>query len=325
MKPILILAFSGLLAFGLSACGEKEASQPASQAAVARQTSDPAKAVEAMAAKLRENNVLEAIQLAVPPAQLDEVRAKFKEAMSKEAPSEEDRKAYAEQMTQLTGPDAETALYALLEPQLVKFETEMAAQMPMMVGMGQGFVIQSIQASTELNEVQKKEATEAIGAIAGWLQSAKLTDRELAKKGIAIVVKTARSLDLATLDQVRALDFDHAMGKAGIAFGGLKDILALYGLDLNQSLASTKASVTTKGEGTATVSVAYSLLGKPMTSQSDMVEVDGRWYGKDTAEQITKSLAVEAEEPQVADQAESTDAAAAPAQEEAAPEQAPQQ
>ena len=325
MKPILILAFSGLLAFGLSACGEKEASQPASQAAVAQQTSDPAKAVEAMAAKLRENNLLEAVQLAVPPTKLEAIRAKFKEAMNKEAPSEEERKAYADQMTQLTAPDAEAALYALLEPQLEKFDTEMAAQMPMMVGMGQGFVIQSIQASTELNEVQKKEATEAIGAIAGWLQSAKLTDRELAKKGIAIVVKTARSLDLATLDQVRALDFDHAMGKAGIAFGGLKDILALYGLDLNQALTSAKARVTTKGEGTATVSVAYNLLGKPLTSQSDMVEVDGRWYGKDTAEQITKSLAGETEDVQVTVKTDATDEAQAPAQDEAPVEQAPQQ
>jgi len=290
MKRIVLLVCTGLFALGLVACGDKDASQPASQAAIERQSSDPATAVEAMAAKLHDNQLLEAVQLAVPPAKLDELRAEWRQKMASEAPSEEERADYAAQMAKFTAPDAEAVLYAELEPQLIKFETEMAAQMPMMIGMGQGFVMQSIQASEELDETQKKEATDVVAAIAGWLQGVKLTDRDLAKQSIAIAVKAARDLDLATLDQVRALDFDQTMGKASVMFGALKEVLALYGLDINQSLAGIKASVVSKADGAAKVAVAYSLFGKPLTTQTEMVEVDGRWYGKDTVEKLVAGL-----------------------------------
>ena len=291
MKRIVVLACASLFSLGLVACGGKDKSEPESAAAVARQTSDPAKAVESFAAKLKENNLLEAVQVAVPPAKLDELRAQWKEKTASEVPSEEEKAEFAQQMTKLTAPDAEEALYAELEPLLVKFETEMAAQMPMMIGMGQGFAMQSIQANTDLTEAQKQQATEVVGALAGWLQTARFADRDLAKKGIRIVVKSARDLELKTLDDVRALDFDHALGKASIAFGGLKDVLALYGFDLNQAFSSTKASVVSKENGAAKVAVNYTLLGKPLTMETDMIEVEDRWYGKDTIEQLVSGLA----------------------------------
>ena len=329
MNRIVLLVCTGLLALGLVACSDKDASQPASQAAIERQSSDPATAVEAMAAKLHDNQLLEAVQLAVPPAKLDELRAEWTQKMASEAPSEEERADYVAQMAKFTAPDAEAVLYAELEPQLVKFETEMAAQMPMMIGMGQGFVMQSIQASADLDETQKKEATDVVAAIASWLQAVKLTDRELAKKSIAIAVKTARDLDLPTLDQVRALDFDQTMGKASVVFGAVKDVLALYGMDINQSLAGTKASVVSQADGQAKVAVAYSLFGKPLTTQTEMVEVDGRWYAKDTVEKLVAGLSG-ADDDAVAPASDADasahaqhlqDAADAAAEEEVAPQQ----
>ncbi len=179
MKRIALLACTGLFAFGLAACGDKENSEPASEAAVARQTSDPAKAVEAFAAKLKENNVLEAVQFAVPPAKLDEIRADWKSKMAEETPTEEEKAEFAQNMAKFTAPNAEETLYAELEPLLVKFETEMAAQMPMMIGMGQGFAMQTIQANEELTEAQKQQATEVIGALAGWLQTAKFASGQV--------------------------------------------------------------------------------------------------------------------------------------------------
>lgn len=291
MKRIALLACTGLFVLGLVACGDKGAPEPASKAAIERQTSDPARAVEAFAAQLREDNLLAAVQLAVPPANLEELRAQWTQKMAEDAPSDEERAEYAQQMAKFTAPDAEQALYAELEPMLVKYETEMAAQMPMMIGMGQGFATQAINANEDLDEVQKKQATEVVSALGGWLQGVNLADRELARKSIAIAVKTARALELPTLDAVRALDFDQTMGKGGLVFSGAKEILALYGLDINQSLASTKATVVSKDDGAAQVDVAYSLLGKNLNTRTEMVEVDGRWYGKDTIEQLVSGLA----------------------------------
>lgn len=308
MKRIALLACSGLFVLGLVACGDKGAPEPASKAAVERQTSDPARAVEAFAAKLREDNLLEAVQLAVPPANLEDLRTQWKQKMADDAPSDEERAEYAQQMTKFTAPGAEDALYAEWEPMLVKYETEMAAQMPMMIGMGQGFATQAINANEDLDEAQKKQAAELVSALAGWLQSVNLADRELARKSIAVAVKTARSLDLPTLDAVRALDFDQTMGKGGLVFSAAKEILALYGLDINQSLASTKASVVSKADGAAKVDVSYSLLGKNLNTQTEMVEVDGRWYGKDTIEQLVSGLAGGADAEVDADDADDTDA-----------------
>lgn len=312
MKRIALLALAGLFALGLVACSDKDASAPASPAAIEKQTSDPAKAVDAIVAAMRENRVLEAIQLAAPAAKLDEARAEWKKNMAKEVPSEEDKAEYAAQMSKLTAPDAEQALFAELEPMLAKYETEMAAQMPMMIGMGQGFLMQAVQANEDLDEAQKKQATEVVGALASWLQGVNLADRELAKKAIAITVQAARKIDLPTLDAARALDFDQAMGKAGVAFGALKDVLALYGLDINQTLDSMKTSVISRGDGVAKVSTRFTFLGKPMSTDSEMVEVDGRWYGKESMEKLVSNIAgagSDADDADDADAASDTDAA----------------
>lgn len=293
MKRIALAACTGLLFLGLTGCGEKDAdtSRPAPAAAIERQSSDPGKVIEAIAGKLREDRLLEAVQLLVPPASLDELRAQWLARMKDEPLGDLQPAEYAEQMARFTAADAETALYAELEPWLVKYETEMAAQMPMMVGMGQGFLIQSINADPELDEARKKQNVEVVGAIGSWLQGLDLADRELARKGIAVAVKAARQLDLPTIDAVRALDFDQTVGKAGIALGAVKDILALYGLDLNQTLTSVKANVASRDAGRARVVVTAALLGKSLSGEADMVEVDGRWYGKDTIEQLVQELA----------------------------------
>ncbi|MCO5094258.1 MAG: hypothetical protein RBT79_03455 [Chiayiivirga sp.] len=291
MKRLALLAGAGLISLGLAACGGKDAGEPMSEAKVAQQTADPAGAVEAVAARLKENDLLAAVQLMVPAAKLDELRGDWKQAMAKETPSEEERAEFAANMAKLTAPGAEQALYAELEPALVKFETEMAAQMPMMIGMGQGFAMQGIQASEDMTPAQKQQGIDMINALGGWLQTAKLTDRDLAKKGIGIVVATARQIDLKTLDELRALDFDQAMGKAGVAFGGIKDLFALYGLDMNQSFASLKAKEISREGAAAKVGFSYSFLGKELSGETEMIEQDGRWYGKDTVEQLVKGMA----------------------------------
>lgn len=290
MNRIVLLACTGLLALGLVACGDKDASTPASQAAIERQTADPAAAIEAFAARLREDRLLEAVQVIVPPKNLDLMREEWKKKASE--PFEAgDQAEYAEYMSRLTATDAEARLYSELEPLLVKFETEIAAQLPMFVIMGQGFLSQAINENDEMSAAQKKQAVETVTALGGWLQGVNLADRELARRGIGIAVNTARHLDLPTLDAVHGLSFDQGLAKAGIALAGIKEVLALYGMNINQTLASIKARETARDDaGVATVQIDYTFLGKPMQTEARMVEMDGRWYGEDTVEQITREL-----------------------------------
>ncbi len=290
-KFIATLAIASL--FTLAACNKDEAATPAAEtpASAAKKTDDPVEAVNSILAKIKANDIAGVAALVVPPAKLDELRAKWAKEKAENPASDEEKASFAEQMAKHTAPDAEATLYAELEPKLVEFETQMAPQLPMLIGMGQGFAMQAINENQDLNEAQKKQATDVLGAVAGWAQTAKFGDRDLAKKGIAVVVKTARDLNLKTLDEVEALDFDGLLGKAGIAFGGIKNVMALYGIDMDASLASAKPSLISQEGDTAKVGVTYTLLGKQITSETDLVKVDGRWYGKESLDAIFESLA----------------------------------
>ena len=289
MKRFAMLACASLFALTLTACQKEEAGE--SPAAQARATSDPAEAITAAAKKLKEGDVLAVIQLSVPPARYEKLKTEWKAKMAEDPPSEEEKLEFQGTMAKLTAPGAEDALLAEAEPELVKFDTEIAPQLPMWIGMGQGFVMQSVQANAEMTAAQKKQAGDVIGAMVAWLQGVKLSDRALVKQAINETVKTARALEVTTLDEARALDFEPAMAKFGIAFQGFKNVLKVYGLDLDSTFDSVKTSVISETGDTAKVKVDYSLFGQALSTETDMVKIEDRWYGKDTITQIEKELA----------------------------------
>lgn len=328
MKRFAVLALASFTALALVAC-QKEEQAGETPAATAAATANPADAITATAQKLKSNDVLGVIQLTVPPKHYEKMKADWKADLEKEPITEADRLEFQGMMAKLTAPDAETTLLAEAEPELKKFETEMAAQMPLMVGMGQGFAMQAIQANESLSAAQKKQAGDVVGAIAAWLQGVQFADRALAKQAIGHAVSTARELNLKTLDEARALEFEPAMQKAGVAFKGIKDVLAVYGLKLDEAFDSVKASVVSETGDNAVVKVDYTIFGQPLSFESPMVRIDGRWYGKDTVDQLEKELNKPAEiaapdaapaEPEAAD-AEHSEETEADADAEAAPAQ----
>lgn len=283
MNRFVSLAAAGLLSLGLVACGGGSSSDPAEA------TATPDAAVKASSNALRQNDIGQFVKLVLPEARYNEVKAKY-EARERSVPDASEAAEFAEMMTKLTAADAETALLAELEPHLAQFEAEMAPQMPMMIGMGRGMAVQGIQQNADMSEDQKRQATQLVDALGNWLSGVKLADRALAKQAIAKTVATARKLDLKTLDQVNALSFEQALDKAGIAFGGLKDVLGVYGFDVNAAFDSTQVEVLKSEGDAARVKVGYTLLGTAITSEQDMVRDGGRWYGKDTMKAISDAL-----------------------------------
>lgn len=313
MKRYALLAFAGLTALSLAACQKEEAAGE-SPAVTAEATANPADAISATAAKLKQGDVLAVIQMSVPPKHYDRMKTEWKAKVESDPVTDEDRVEFAAMMEKLTASDAETKLFAEAEPELAKFETEMAAQMPLMIGMGQGFAMQAIQANEKLSEAQKKQAGDVVGAVSGWLQGVQFADRELAKQAIGKVAATARSLELKTLDEARALDFEPAMAKAGVAFNGLKDVLEVYGLKLDETFDSVKTELVSQEGDTAKVKVNYQIFNQPLAFETDMVQIEGRWYGKDTVDQLEKELNAPAD-------VATPDAAPSDAAEQAAPAQ----
>ncbi len=284
MNRLASLTVASLLALGLVAC-QSETAQTTEAKVLA--SDSPADAVERIASELKSDNLLGAMQAAVPPADFDALKAKYEEGR-KEQPSASDAAEFAENMAKLTESDAEAKLMAELEPLLVKYETEMQAQLPMLLAMGRGYGQQWVQEEKTLSEDQKKQTIQMIDAIANWVQSVNFADRDKARQAISKVVATARKLDIKTLEAAQALSFEDAMAKASIGSAGLKDVLAVYGLNINAMLASVDSKVVSEEGDVARVSVSYTMFDQPLTADADMVRRDGRWYGKDSLEKLDR-------------------------------------
>lgn len=285
------LAFVTLFA----AC-KKDEEAAATPAAVAKATATPEAAIQSAVEHLKTGNIKALVMSQVPPDHLDEMRANWQKELAEDPPTEQEKKEFETMMAELTAPDAEAKLMEKLEPQFVKFETEYAPQLPMMIGMGQGLLQQGIKDNKDLTEPQKLEAAKSVDALAKWIQQVKFTDREIAKQAVGHVVAAARELDLKTLDQARALDFDTAMEKSGVAFRAAKKVLAAYGLSLDKTLDSVKTSVVSQQGDAAKVKVSYVIFDQPMSFDTELVQIDGRWYGKQAIEELNKP-----DEPEVDD------------------------
>jgi hypothetical protein len=293
-RTALVLALTALVA----ACGKNEEQQAAKSAAPAAPAAvvvaaTPDAAILATVHALRANDLNAFLTAAMPSPEVAKIKADWAKHMTEKPITDEDRQKFTEQMTKLTAPGAEDKMYAEIEPQLKKFDAESAAQMPMLIAMGQGFVQSSIQQSKDLTEEQKKQSAALVTAAATWAQNVKFTDPALVKAAIAAVCSTARDLNLKSLDEVRALSYDQGMLKAGIAVGGLKKLLAVYGLKIDQALDSIKAETVNNAGDTAKVKVTYTAFDQPFTTESDLVRVDGKWYGKQAIEKWQKKLAEE--------------------------------
>ncbi|HET9485292.1 MAG TPA: hypothetical protein VFO79_15120 [Xanthomonadales bacterium] len=267
---------------------KKDEEAAASPAAVAKATATPQAAIESAVEHLKTGNIKALVLSQVPPDHVDEMRANWQKELAEDPPTEQEKQEFEAMMAELTAPDAEAKLMEKLEPQLVKFETEYAPQLPMMIGMGQGLLQQGIKDNKDLTEPQKLEAAKSVDALAKWIQSVKFSDRALAREAVGHVVNAARELDLETLDQARALDFDTAMEKSGIAYRAAKKVLEAYGLSLDKTLDSVRTEVISQQGDNAKVKVSYTMFEQPMSFETELVRIDGRWYGKQAIEELNK-------------------------------------
>lgn len=315
MRQFSRLAAASLLSLGLIAC-QSQTDTPAKA-----QQLGPAETIAQSVADLRKGDLTAVVQAALPPAHYERVKSEWKNKTQSEPSTEQDKQEFAGMMAKLTAADAETKLYTELEPHLAKAETEMGAQLPLMVGMGRGFAAQAINESTKLSEAQKQQATQVVDAIAKWVESAKFFDRDKAKAAIAKAVATARKLELSSLEQVEKMEFEQVLAKGGALYLGLSEVLNEYGLNLDAALASVKTEVVSEQGDQAKVKVSYTLFETPLSFESEMVKREGRWYGKDALAQLDAELnkpATAATDAPAADAPAADTAAATTAQPEAA-------
>jgi hypothetical protein len=272
-----------LAALLLSAChGKDEAAQPGG--------STPEAALQASVDLLKSGDFNGLWKHALPPADYANLRADWSRHQQDSRPiTAEDRARFDETMQKLTGPDAEAKLYAELQPKLISMQQQYKDQLPVLISVGEALAKSGVAQSKSLSDAQKTQANSVIDVLAPWAQQTPWFDQAKAKQAVNVAVATARKLDLKTPEQLRTMDFDAAMGKYATGYAGLKQLLAIYGLSIDDTLNSIKLTPVSTSNGHAVVKVDYTLLGKPLSTESKLVQQDGRWYSEDLLDNARKA------------------------------------
>jgi mRNA-degrading endonuclease HigB of HigAB toxin-antitoxin module len=274
----------------VAGCGDKPAETAAPVAAPAN-ASAPDAAIRKSIDLLKQGDIAGLMQNAMPPADYEKVKADWSKNKDDKPITDEDRQKFAETMGKLTAPNAEQTLYAEIEPQLKAFDAQYQQQIPMYVAMGSSWLQGMVQQNKDLADADKQQALAAITALGNWVQKTRFTEPESVKKVLAIASKAARDVNLKTLDEAHALTFDQSMQKARIVFLAVKDALNVYGFSVDQTLDSVKPEIVSNDGKNAKVKLSYTLLDSPLSSQTEMVNVDGHWYGKNAIDKLHEHAA----------------------------------
>jgi hypothetical protein len=278
-RPALLLSVALLL----SAChGKDDASQPGG--------STPESALQGSIDLVKAGDFSGLWKHALPPADYATMRADWTRHEQNQPPiTAQDRARFDDAMHKLTEPDAENKLFAEVQPKLTGMEQQYKDQIPVLISVGQAMAKNSIAQNKNLSDEQKAQTSAVLDVLGPWAQQNAWFDQARTKQAIGVAVATARKLDLKSPDQLRSMDFDTAMAKYSIGFGGFRQLLAIYGLSVDDTLNSIKLSEVSNSNGHAVVKIDYTLLGKPLSSQSKMVQQDGRWYAEDMLANVRQS------------------------------------
>lgn len=309
---LIAVALASALLVG---CGKDEATQTAAPAekAAMQAVAPAATAATAMDAQIkafRSNDLKALLEAALPPAEIERMRSEWDKNRA-EPITEEDRAEFADSWGKITAADGVDKIMAEMEPQLAQLKPQLAG----MIAMGQGMATMTIAESTELTDAQKAQATAFMNGLSGWLGKTDFADPALMRKSLTALADGLRATGITKLDDIKALSFDELLAKFGPAVGGVKNALAAYGFSLDAIADSVKTEIVSEAGDTAKLKVSYALFDAPMSFESEMQKVDGKWYGKDMLAQLEKAKTEEA-----AQVAEGDDAADAESEEEAAGE-----
>ncbi|MEO8001470.1 MAG: hypothetical protein ABI644_06300 [Arenimonas sp.] len=254
---------------------------------------DPVAAVEGLAEAIKDNDLVTYSKLSLPPNLNTQMEQRWNAELA-QAPKLTDaqRTDHAKNMKQMMEPGAEAKLFAVYESKLKKFQSEINGQWPMMKGAAQIFVTSAIQANENLTPAERDHA-KAIGqAILQWLKPAMFSDKQKARETIAVICQTAREINLPQAEQMHQLSKLASLEKGGIALKGLKDIVRIYGANIDETLDNMEAKlVDADASGDqATVEVNYVLLDKEIRFEIKMTRIDGRWYPADKVHDAQQTL-----------------------------------
>lgn len=277
------LLFLSLCAVAVLATGCRRSQEPLPGAAT-----EPAAAVRQLVQHLHDDDLEGYARAAVPPAQYAELEAAWAQGHSRwpldELPLHDKLPAL---LATLSAADAETRLQRAFKAQIAG-QTASVRQAAHSLGL---FGEQYISHQGDYSDDERAHYVQLVRALGDWAQAAPLSDPKLAGATIATLTAAARAT---------GLDSDAALQDAGMT-GSLqrlapfakatKQVLAGYGLSLDDSIARLRTGLISQKGDRATVHVQYPLAGKDIDLQVALERRQGRWYLVRTLAEVDAVLA----------------------------------
>lgn len=275
------IALSLLIAGLLGAATPVLAQTPVESARrVAVAAPDPAVQVLEVARLLRGNDLAGLIQATVPPEAYEKMRAEYE--LGRVRPiSDKDRAKFAEEFAKFTAPDSVDRLMAEIEPKLVEARPKLPAALMMGLGAAQMAVLSE---DSDLSADQRASLQQALPALQQWLTTTDFLSSESARQALSVVAEAVRGTGIQSIDELRRLSFEQALAKADAVLAAGKQALQVYGLDVNAIADSIRVEVLSIEGSTARVRTTFTVFNAPVSSEHELVLLNGRWYGRHALE-----------------------------------------
>ena len=249
---------------------------------VSQSIPDPALQIRDLARVLRSNDLAGLINAIVPPSQYQVMRQAYEvHRLQPITPAE--RTKFSEGIAKLIDTNAVDKLMLEIEPKLV--EARPKAPAALLIGMG-ALQMALVSDDSELTAEQRAALQSALPGIQKWAAETDFLSSISMRQAISLFADAARNTGVRSIDELKMLSFEQALAKAGTMLAASKQALSIYGLDVNAIADSLQVQVLKQDGQTARVRTTVTIFNAPISSEMDLVLLEGRWYSKTTVAKL---------------------------------------
>lgn len=141
------------------------------------------------------------------------------------------------------------------------------------------------------NLSQRQHYTQLIDVFSSWAAGAPLGEAGRGRQSIGLLVKAAEQGGIKSDEDFSRLGLAASLEGLTPLYAAMKQVLNLYGLDVDATLASVRVETVSENGDEAELRVSYELAGRPVKTVMQAARVDGRWYLADYLQAARASLA----------------------------------
>ena len=249
---------------------------------VSQSVPDPALQIRDLARILRANDLGGLVNALVPPSQYQRMRQAYElQRLQPITPAE--RAKFSQGIAKLIDANALDKFMLEIEPKLVEARPKAAGAL--LIGMG-ALQVALASEDSELTAEQRDALKSALPGIQKWATETDFLSSISMRQALSFLADAARNTGVRSIDELKMLSFEQALSKAGTMLAASKQALFVYGLDINAIADSLQVQILKQEGQTARVRTTITLFGAPISSEVDLVLLEGRWYSKTTVAKL---------------------------------------